>query len=206
MFLAMGAAVYPLVTAFVIFDTRTLKFHSPLILEESTSKKAILFSQMTEINDNNNDSDPMEDETAGPQSAPNYPRKEIGISKDQESTSSESYDVLFQKPDHDPFQADFRDSSEPKLMTTLAGGTSLMFEMIAKRMLNWGNEARPFSSTEEMVPPSTETRKGQNSLAEANSQVLPRWHPHNGISDANPNFRNQAPVMNNQGKAINVKK
>ena len=32
-------------------------------------------------------------------------------------------------------------------------------------------------------------------------QVLPRWHPHAGISDINPSFRTQPPIMNNQGYA-----
>lgn len=31
--------------------------------------------------------------------------------------------------------------------------------------------------------------------------VLPRWHPHAGISDVNPSFRTQSPIMNNQGYA-----
>lgn len=35
-------------------------------------------------------------------------------------------------------------------------------------------------------------------------KILPRWHPHNGISDINPHFRTQAPVMNNQGFAKSI--
>lgn len=49
-----------------------------------------------------------------------------------------------------------------------------MFEM-ARRMLVWDNPKQ--------------------------KNILPRWHPHSGISDVNPSFRTQSPLMNNQGFA-----
>ena len=62
---------------------------------------------------------------------------------------------------------------------TLGGGEGLIFAM-ARRMLVWEEK-------EENKKPKP--------------VVLPRWHPHSGISDVNPSFRTQAPIMNNQGYA-----
>lgn len=67
-----------------------------------------------------------------------------------------------------------QDSDPKPLVKTLGGGTSLMFEM-ARRMLVWDNPKQ--------------------------KNILPRWHPHSGISDVNPSFRTQSPIMNNQGYA-----
>lgn len=135
-------------------------------------------------------------------------RSSIGFSHDQEDIPSEPCDLLFQQQITDPFRADFRDGSEPQLMTTFGGGTALMFEMIAKRMLDWGNEAKPYNVENEngaitsATPTRKEADKKSSPIADANSKVLPRWHPHSGISDANPNFRSQAPAMSNQGEYV----
>lgn len=144
-------------------------------------------------------------------------RNNLGYSYDQHDTPSEPYDLLFQQQNTDPFRADFRDGSEPKLMTTFGGGTSLMFEMIAKRMLDWGNEAKPYLLESEngriKSPPkatttetttTTSTEGGATLPVDVSGKVLPRWHPHSGISDANPNFRSQAPAMTNQGFAKSI--
>ena len=97
-------------------------------------------------------------------------------------------------------------------MTTFGGGTALMFEMIAKRMLDWGNEAKPFNPEDDSWSgtPAVATSAAATASADGlgkntpdsddSSDVLPRWHPYSGISDVNPNFRNQAPAMNNQGR------
>jgi len=64
-------------------------------------------------------------------------------------------------------------------------------------------------------PPSSSSSEGQSSndlqqdpsssssssLQSQRPNVLPRWHPHGGISDVNPSFRTAPPVMNNQGYA-----
>lgn len=70
--------------------------------------------------------------------------------------------------------------SQP-LIRTIGGGTAMIFEM-ASRMLLW--ESEDLSS-----PP------------DAGVPTAPRWHPMAGVSDVNPNFRTQSPVMNNQGYA-----
>ena len=72
---------------------------------------------------------------------------------------------------------DVDDDDDKPLVKTLGGGSSLIFEM-ARRMLVWDDE--------------TSSKK---------PSVLPRWHPHAGISDHNPSFRTQSPLMNNQGYA-----
>lgn len=84
--------------------------------------------------------------------------------------------------DQDPFGAD------APLVRPLGGGTAMIFEMARKCMLDFTNDVDA-----EEPKAKTETRK-----------VLPRWHPHKGISDANPRFRTHAPVMNNQGFARNI--
>jgi hypothetical protein len=68
------------------------------------------------------------------------------------------------------------DVTEQPLVKTIGGGTELMFEM-ARRMLFFDDQKQ---------------------------RVLPRWHPHSGISDNNPSFRTQSPIMNNQGYAQTI--
>lgn len=71
------------------------------------------------------------------------------------------------------------------LIETIGGGSATIFEM-ARRMLVWD---QPNGGSE------------NGNFKEAKDGVLPRWHPHSGISDVNPSFRTKAPVMNNQGYA-----
>lgn len=53
--------------------------------------------------------------------------------------------------------------------------------------------------------PLVKTIQGGSSLMfEAARQNVPRWHPTNGVSDINPNFRTQSPVMNAQGYAASI--
>lgn len=79
---------------------------------------------------------------------------------------------------------------EKPLVKTLGGGSSLIFEM-ARKMLVWDVDDANY---ETQPAPS----KSKNASA---GGVLPRWHPHAGISDLNPSFRTQSPIMNNQGYA-----
>lgn len=134
-------------------------------------------------------------------------------SEDNSGKEEQPVDILFQSQNSDdPFRADFRDSSEPKLMTTFSGGTSLIFEMIAKKMLDWGNEARPFnepadSSSRGVAAGGTRTTLPSSSpasLLDGSAESLPRWHPHAGIEKLNPNFRREPPAMNNQGFARSI--
>uniref|UniRef100_A0A7S2S7H3 Pentacotripeptide-repeat region of PRORP domain-containing protein n=1 Tax=Eucampia antarctica TaxID=49252 RepID=A0A7S2S7H3_9STRA len=79
--------------------------------------------------------------------------------------------------------------------TTLPGGSSLIFGM-ARRMLVWQGQNVYNDSTKQ----STRTQQ-QSSGNKIKPRVLPRWHPHAGISDINPSFRLSSPVMNNRGYA-----
>lgn len=198
--LALGAALVPLLAAFVV-PAPTNKKGTPATMRLFSSESPDNNTNESSKNQMENQGDPAKSRSTSRR------KKNVGISYNQEEKAPEPYDLLFQKPDSDPFQADFRDSSEPKLMTTFGGGTNLMFEMIAKRMLDWGNEARPYVTTTNDVkqpsaPGAVNTRGGASSTGAQRSGnlELPRWHPHSGISDSNPNFRSQAPIMNNQGK------
>ena len=177
-----------------------------------------LFTQQSSSNENDNldvnNSQPHRRQQNQPQQE--NVRHKTTSSTNYRNSIKETYksqDLLFQRQSSDPFRADFRDASEPKLMTTFGGGTALMFEMIAKRMLDWGNEAIPFNPEDDSLSrtpvtaaatTTTTTTKdglGKNTPNNADSSdVLPRWHPYSGIADVNPNFRNQAPAMNNQGR------
>jgi hypothetical protein len=98
------------------------------------------------------------------------------------TTNNDYSDDGYSQSDQDPFSAD------APLMRPLGGGTAMIFEMARKCMLDFTNDV----GAEE--PKTTK----------ATRKVLPRWHPHKGISDANPRFRTHAPVMNNQGFARNI--
>ena len=71
--------------------------------------------------------------------------------------------------------------------TTLGGGADLIFAM-ARRMILFQSSDTLSSSTSSssttMVPPP-----------------LPRWHPHGGISNDNPQFRTKTPTMDHNGYA-----
>jgi len=98
------------------------------------------------------------------------------------------------------------------LQETLSGGPSLIFAM-ARRMLVWDDEGyvgqndtyRPDGRAakqqqQQKSPPVVDAGAGAAVTATPpTKKVLPRWHPHPGISDVNPSFRKQAPVMNNAG-------
>lgn len=77
------------------------------------------------------------------------------------------------------------------LQKTLTGGPSLIFDM-ARRMLVWDEDNMNDSST---------SQQQQQPAKKRTRIVLPRWHPHSGISDVNPSFRSSPPVMNNAGYA-----
>lgn len=70
------------------------------------------------------------------------------------------------------------------LVETIGGGSATIFEM-ARRMLVWNDDVWTTNSSDEAK----------------NDGILPRWHPHAGISDVNPSFRTKAPAMNNKGYA-----
>jgi hypothetical protein len=97
----------------------------------------------------------------------------------KESNDQDGLQLAMSQQQQDPFQA----TGERQLMTTLGGGSALMFEMVRRRMLDWSNKEE-----EEQL------RK----------KVIPRWHPHSGISDANPSFRTEPPAMNNRGFANSI--
>ncbi len=172
LFLSIAAAISPLSAAFVTPHA----CNNPKANAASSvmnDRAPCLFNERIPREENNphiNATQPNEEPEKAPKRT-NKPSDPRGLLFRQQQTA-------------DPFRADFRDSSEPRLMTTFAGGTSLMFEMIAKRMLDWGNEAKPFDLESEKIV----------------TGVLPRWHPHPGISDANPDFRKLPPAMNNQGR------
>lgn len=186
---------------------RTIASYHPIFSQHRDAKSIRFVTQQSSSNEN----DSLEENNSHPnhQEQPQQiSRQSINKQRKSSKEASESRDLLFQRQSIDPFRADFRDASEPKLMTTFGGGTALMFEMIAKRMLDWGNEAKPFN-------PEDDSFSTTNGLGQKNNQamdddksifsdVLPRWHPHSGISDVNPNFRYQAPAMNNQGFAKSI--
>jgi pentatricopeptide repeat protein len=86
---------------------------------------------------------------------------------------------------------------------TIGGGSNMIFEM-ARQMLLWEE------TEESAAPPPTASflknlgTSGQTSSrknAKARAPVLPRWRPTRGVSDVNPSFRTQSPMMNSQGYA-----
>jgi hypothetical protein len=98
-------------------------------------------------------------------------------------------DNNYSQSDQDPFSAD------APLVRPLGGGTAMIFEMARKCMLDFTNDV-------DAVEPKTATTT--TTTTTTTRKVLPRWHPHKGISDANPRFRTHAPIMNNQGFARNI--
>jgi len=100
----------------------------------------------------------------------------------------------------DPFEAIGQDN---ELFKTLAGGSSLIFEMARKSMLFATKEpdAKPQQSVNGRTSLST-TADSQDSRPQAPPQG--RWYPHSGIAGVNPNFRTQAPAMTNQGFARSI--
>ena len=109
------------------------------------------------------------------------PRKNQKADRRKEGPSSETVD----------------ETSKGEVQTTLSGGSSLIFDM-ARRMMVW-QEINVYTDSSE----STARKQPQQQQQSANvkPRILPRWHPHGGVSDINPSFRLSSPVMNNRGYA-----
>lgn len=107
------------------------------------------------------------------------------------------------------------DEQEAEPIRTIGGGADMIFEM-ARQMLLW-DETEDFMHREE-PPTNTPLRTSQllknyQLGSETNTQeeeeaaekgpwtvrVLPRWRPLEGVSDVNPKFRTQSPMMNSIG-------
>ena len=78
---------------------------------------------------------------------------------------------------------------------TIGGSESMIFEM-ARKMLLWDSETSENPASTTTVPATR-----MPSSKQMRSTVLPRWRPIRGVSDANPDFRKAAPMMNSQGYA-----
>mmetsp|Transcript_23001 Transcript_23001/g.32404 ORF Transcript_23001/g.32404 Transcript_23001/m.32404 type:complete len:252 (+) Transcript_23001:332-1087(+) len=94
---------------------------------------------------------------------------------------------------------------EKPVKKTLSGGPSLIFAM-ARRMLVWDdesyigmNDSYSTQSNNAAAPVGTAPRH-QKPFA-TKDLTLPRWHPHDGISDSNSSFRSKPPLMNSLGYA-----
>ena len=90
------------------------------------------------------------------------------------------------------------ESGEGEVQRTLSGGPSLIFDM-ARRMMVW-QEIHVFTDSSESTARKQPQQQQQQS-PNVKPRVLPRWHPHGGVSDINPSFRLSSPVMNNRGYA-----
>lgn len=90
-------------------------------------------------------------------------------------------------------------SEKQELIQTLKGGPALIFEL-ARRSIMFVHDFDDTSvSTPQAAQPAVLTP-----VPRKTRKVLPRWHPHGGISDANPQFRTKSPAMNNQGFAKSI--
>jgi hypothetical protein len=124
------------------------------------------------------------------------------------------------------------DLPEQPIVQTIAGGTSLIFamarQMAAASAFNYEQQQQQRSASLETAaaidqpPEQAEFRSGAVSAAAGSAEsstvgkgldaglggvtggVVPRWHPTAGISDRNPNFRTQPPLMNSQGYAATI--
>jgi uncharacterized metal-binding protein YceD (DUF177 family) len=82
----------------------------------------------------------------------------------------------------------------------------MIFEMARKCLVDWSSDAYTGAAAPLIESTSTDTESGEAAITlveprRKRAKVLPRWHPHSGISDINPNFRTEPPVMNNKGFA-----
>jgi len=115
-------------------------------------------------------------------------------------------------------------SNNDNLQETISGGHSTIMAM-ARRMLVWDDQdyqlgrvlndssqaqTRNLQQTSSLMINKGSPATDNNSVAVTattiansinKSKVLPRWHPHEGIADSNPNFRTKSPLMNNRGYA-----
>jgi len=104
---------------------------------------------------------------------------------------------------------------DPNLQETSTGGPSTMFEM-ARRMLVWddqdyqlgrvlndSSQAQEAQAAQDQAQsqsqPQSDIIPSSSSPSKKKTTVTPRWHPHEGIADSNPNFRTNSPIMNNRG-------
>ena len=111
---------------------------------------------------------------------------------------------------------------EQKPTETLAGGPALIFAM-ARRMLVWDDESyvgqndtyrgdgsgrgsAATATATATAAAATRPRAAATAKAASRPGVLPRWHPHGGISDVNPSFRSSPPAMNSRGYAAAIKR
>jgi len=127
--------------------------------------------------------------------------------------------ILSSSPDDDT--NDNIDNKDKNLQETISGGPSTIMTM-ARRMLVWDDQdyqlgrvlndssqgqTQNLQQSSSSLMPITDANDIANSPAIATtkfinrSKVLPRWHPHEGIADSNPNFRTKSPLMNNRGYA-----
>ncbi|GKZ01398.1 hypothetical protein MPSEU_001090600 [Mayamaea pseudoterrestris] len=90
------------------------------------------------------------------------------------------------------------DLPEQPLMQTLPGGTEMIFKM-ARSLMLWQQDGptTPDDATIALPTPSTPALGNANFWTTAAA----KWRPTPGISDRNPDFRTQSPVMNSQGYA-----
>ena len=91
---------------------------------------------------------------------------------------------------------------EPVVQQTIAGGTAMIFEM-ARRML-WENTVMDDYNRLQQEQDLQQAKQRRRRRRQEQQELLggpPRWHPTAGISDVNPQFRTQAPVMNSLGYA-----
>mmetsp|Transcript_3730 Transcript_3730/g.7133 ORF Transcript_3730/g.7133 Transcript_3730/m.7133 type:complete len:560 (-) Transcript_3730:86-1765(-) len=130
-------------------------------------------------NDNDNESDDMSDDDTA---------------VNQEGTL-EQPSSLQEEQSTDPTGQD------TNLQQTIRGGPSMIFAM-ARRMLVWDDEDYQAGRVLNDASSNKSTPRGGGTKV----KVLPRWHPHDGIADANPNFRTQSPVMNNKGYGATIQR
>ena len=110
----------------------------------------------------------------------------------------------------DPLKDDASDYDQP-IVTTLGGGPALIFAM-ARKMLVWDDQQQqqqqlkqyPTTTSSKTTTKTALSKSSSSSSTASAPRVLPRWHPHGGISDVNSSFRTKAPVMNNQGYAAAI--
>jgi len=114
------------------------------------------------------------------------------LSSFSSSSSSSSASSLL-----NPAQTLQQQQQQPPLVQTLPGGPNLIFEM-ARKMLVWEQEDWEAAVVNQAVAARTAAAAA---TTQTTTSAPRRWHPTLGISDDNPQFRTQPPVMNSQGYA-----
>jgi len=104
-------------------------------------------------------------------------------------------------------------------METLTGGPSLIFAM-ARRMLFWDDDNDESDGSYQQGKRDNSSNKSRSKNKNKNNKslpkprriprpkekIVPRWHPYDGIADANPSFRMEPPAMNNRGYASIIRR